>query len=148
MHRVSVRPLLRCSHTVIRNTNYTLFRQNTIQTCSNFTQTKLFERRCYGVPATFALVPDTAVVTKDVKTNNLQTFFTTELGEHFANALVKQFKIKKPSPVQELVIPEIVKGNDTMIAAQTGTGKTLAYLLPILYRMKQDEAKVCILLYL
>ena len=36
------------------------------------------------------------------------------------------------TPVQEKCIPEILKGRDLMGVAQTGTGKTAAYLLPIL----------------
>ena len=36
------------------------------------------------------------------------------------------------TPVQENCIPEILKGNDVLGIAQTGTGKTAAYLLPIL----------------
>ena len=36
------------------------------------------------------------------------------------------------TPVQEKCIPEILRGHDVMGVAQTGTGKTAAYLLPIL----------------
>ena len=36
------------------------------------------------------------------------------------------------TPVQEKCIPEILKGNDVLGVAQTGTGKTAAYLLPVL----------------
>ena len=36
------------------------------------------------------------------------------------------------TPVQEKCIPEILKGRDVLGVAQTGTGKTAAYLLPIL----------------
>ena len=35
------------------------------------------------------------------------------------------------TPIQEKCIPEILKGNDVLGVAQTGTGKTAAYLLPI-----------------
>ena len=37
----------------------------------------------------------------------------------------------KCTPVQEQCIPEILKGNDVLGVAQTGTGKTAAYLLPM-----------------
>eukprot|EP00698_Gefionella_okellyi_P022180 TRINITY_DN7311_c0_g2_i1.p1 TRINITY_DN7311_c0_g2~~TRINITY_DN7311_c0_g2_i1.p1 ORF type:complete len:555 (+),score=144.84 TRINITY_DN7311_c0_g2_i1:2-1666(+) len=48
--------------------------------------------------------------------------------------------ITAPTPVQESVIPAILSGKDVIFAAQTGTGKTLAYLTPIVQRIKDDEA--------
>ena len=39
------------------------------------------------------------------------------------------------TPVQEKCIPEILKGRDVMGVAQTGTGKTAAYLLPVLSKL-------------
>lgn len=39
-----------------------------------------------------------------------------------------------PTPVQESVIPSILKGRDVLATAETGSGKTSAYLLPILER--------------
>lgn len=45
------------------------------------------------------------------------------------------------TPVQELAMPVIWEGNDLIACAQTGTGKTAAYLLPVLNRinLKQNE---------
>ncbi len=40
-----------------------------------------------------------------------------------------------PSPIQQKAIPEILKGKDLMGAAQTGTGKTAGFTLPILQRL-------------
>ena len=37
-----------------------------------------------------------------------------------------------PSPIQEQAIPPILKGRDVMAAAQTGTGKTAGFTLPLL----------------
>ena len=39
---------------------------------------------------------------------------------------------EKPTPIQEEVIPAILNKSDVMAAAQTGTGKTAAFVLPIL----------------
>ena len=39
------------------------------------------------------------------------------------------------TPVQEKCIPEILKGHDVLGVAQTGTGKTAAYLLPVLSKL-------------
>lgn len=44
-----------------------------------------------------------------------------------------------PTPVQEKVIPVILKGKDIIASAQTGTGKTAAYLLPIINNIISEE---------
>ncbi len=43
-----------------------------------------------------------------------------------------------PTPIQHLAIPPILQGKDLMAAAQTGTGKTAAFLLPLLQRMESS----------
>ena len=45
---------------------------------------------------------------------------------------------KEPSPVQKEAIPLILEGNDIIAQAQTGTGKTAAFGIPILNMMKSD----------
>jgi superfamily II DNA/RNA helicase len=42
---------------------------------------------------------------------------------------------EEPTPVQEQVIPLILEGNDIIASAQTGTGKTAAFLLPLLHKL-------------
>ena len=41
-----------------------------------------------------------------------------------------------PTPIQEAVIPLVLEGKDVLGCAQTGTGKTAAFALPILQRLK------------
>ena len=53
--------------------------------------------------------------------------------------LLKQIGIKKPMPVQEQAIPALFAGRDVIARAQTGTGKTLAFLVPMVERL--DAAK-------
>ncbi len=43
------------------------------------------------------------------------------------------------TPVQEKVIPPILEGKDIIASAQTGTGKTAAFLLPIIHRLLQHR---------
>ncbi|GHF02857.1 DEAD/DEAH box helicase [Thalassotalea profundi] len=45
----------------------------------------------------------------------------------------------KPSPIQEQAIPAILAGNDVMAAAQTGTGKTAGFTLPILELLSKGQ---------
>ncbi len=49
---------------------------------------------------------------------------------------------RKPTPVQAEAIPAVLKGRDLMAAAQTGTGKTAGFALPLLQRLTMEGAKV------
>ena len=40
-----------------------------------------------------------------------------------------------PTPIQEQAIPQVLQGHDVMAAAQTGTGKTAGFTLPILQKL-------------
>jgi len=46
-----------------------------------------------------------------------------------------------PTPIQEKAIPLLLKGHDVLGIAQTGTGKTAAYVLPILMQCKYAQGK-------
>jgi superfamily II DNA/RNA helicase len=48
---------------------------------------------------------------------------------------------KTPTPIQEQTIPLILEGNDLIAQAQTGTGKTAAFALPILQLLNEQEPK-------
>ena len=59
-------------------------------------------------------------------------------------ALLKSIQAKgysNPSEIQQEAIPEILKGKDILAGAQTGTGKTAAFALPILHRLQNAESK-------
>ena len=46
-----------------------------------------------------------------------------------------------PTPIQEQAIPPVLAGRDVMGLAQTGTGKTAAFALPILQRLRQGQRR-------
>lgn len=46
-----------------------------------------------------------------------------------------------PTPIQEQAIPQIITGRDCVGLAQTGTGKTAAFVLPIVHRLLSREGK-------
>ena len=58
-------------------------------------------------------------------------FDELELSDNILDALY-DMRFDECTPVQERCIPEILAGHDMLGIAQTGTGKTAAYLLPIL----------------
>jgi len=55
------------------------------------------------------------------------------------NETLEEQGIKIPTPVQLQVIPILLSGKDIVAQAQTGTGKTLAFLLPILERVSGKQ---------
>ncbi len=46
-----------------------------------------------------------------------------------------------PTPIQERVIPQVLRGRDILGIAQTGTGKTAAFALPIIHQVSQKYVK-------
>ncbi|MCD7465710.1 putative ATP-dependent RNA helicase ddx49, partial [Datura stramonium] len=65
------------------------------------------------------------------------TFSDLGLAE-WAVQTCKELGMKKPTPVQYHCIPRILSGQDVLGLAQTGSGKTAAFALPILHRLAED----------
>jgi ATP-dependent RNA helicase RhlE len=66
------------------------------------------------------------------------SFDSLGLSEPLLKAVLEK-GYDKPSPIQEQAIPAIVSGKDVMAAAQTGTGKTAGFTLPLLNRLAGGE---------
>ena len=66
------------------------------------------------------------------------TFQTLGVSEPLLRALVTE-NYTHPTPIQSQAIPAILEGRDVLGLAQTGTGKTAAFGLPLLQRLSQDR---------
>lgn len=69
------------------------------------------------------------------------TFIELGVGEQLA-AQLKLNGIIEPTPVQKAAIPKLLQGADMIAKAQTGTGKTLAFTLPILMKLNPQKDQV------
>ena len=65
-------------------------------------------------------------------------FAALNLNEPIVKAL-EAAGYKTPTPIQAAAIPEILAGHDIMASAQTGTGKTAAFMLPALQKLSQPS---------
>jgi ATP-dependent RNA helicase RhlE len=69
----------------------------------------------------------------------MQSFSELPISQYTKDRLsLAHFSV--PTPVQAAVIPEALQGKDVLATAQTGTGKTLAFLIPATERLLQDRA--------
>src|SRR6185437_6093465 len=67
------------------------------------------------------------------------TFTDLQLPPDLIAALSRQ-QITEPTPVQIAALPVLLAGKDAYLNAETGTGKTLAYLLPLMARIDPTQA--------
>ena len=65
-------------------------------------------------------------------------FSTLGLRDTIVNAL-HEVGYSQPTPIQQQTIPVILRGKNLLAAAQTGTGKTASFVLPILERLADSE---------
>ncbi|MBU2968369.1 DEAD/DEAH box helicase [Pseudoalteromonas sp. C2R02] len=65
-------------------------------------------------------------------------FSTLGINEDLLKAVVAQ-GYKEPTPIQASAIPAVLKGKDVMAGAQTGTGKTAAFALPLLQKILENK---------
>ena len=57
-------------------------------------------------------------------------------------SFVKEQKIKEPTSIQNLVIPDFIKGKSVNVIAKTGSGKTYCFALPVMELLKFSEGDI------
>ena len=72
-------------------------------------------------------------------------FSSLKISEVLVQLLLEN-RITDPTPIQRQVIPVMLAGKDVIAQAQTGTGKTLAFLLPIMQKIVPSEDHVQVLI--
>ncbi|MEB3356872.1 MAG: DEAD/DEAH box helicase [Synechococcales bacterium] len=69
------------------------------------------------------------------------SFQTLGLSTDLLRAVAEQ-GYDTPTPIQQQAIPAILQGRDVLASAQTGTGKTAGFTLPLLHRLGEAEASI------
>ena len=73
-----------------------------------------------------------------INTNETKDFKSLNIEDKYIEKLTANH-ITEPTAVQAQAIPEIAKGTSLLFQSETGTGKTLAYLLPLLQNIEKQE---------
>ena len=71
--------------------------------------------------------------------NSQVTFASLGLAEPILRA-IGEAGYTHPTPIQAQAIPQVLAGGDLLAAAQTGTGKTAGFTLPLLHILSQTHA--------
>ena len=67
-------------------------------------------------------------------------FKELKLNKNILKALAEA-GYEQPTPIQEQSIPSVLEGRDLLGCAQTGTGKTCAFSVPIIQRLDEDAGR-------
>lgn len=80
------------------------------------------------------------VLIEPAKEHEVTAFADLDLNRHILKA-ISAVGFEEPTPVQLEAIPVMLSGRDLIAQAQTGTGKTAAFALPIIQRLKTDTKR-------
>ena len=72
--------------------------------------------------------------------NSINSFADLALAAPLLRA-IEEAGYTQPTPIQAQAIPQVINGGDVLAAAQTGTGKTAGFTLPILHRLINQPSK-------
>ena len=82
---------------------------------------------------------ESRLLKRTLKENLLKTFEELDLIAPVQRALADE-NYETPTPIQAQTVPLALLGRDVLGCAQTGTGKTAAFALPILNRLGQRQS--------
>ena len=88
-----------------------------------------------GIQPTPRTAPEVA------KTKEKVSFATIDVAPWLVASL-SSMEIKRPTGIQRACIPEILKGRDCIGGSRTGTGKTVAFSVPILQKWSEDPCGI------
>jgi ATP-dependent RNA helicase DeaD len=71
----------------------------------------------------------------------LSDFLSLGISKELAD-LLRTYGVAVPTPIQKQAIPFVMKGDDVIAQAQTGTGKTFAFILPIIEKIDREATHV------
>lgn len=77
--------------------------------------------------------------------SNLTKFSEMSLAPHILSSL-EAMQFVEPTPIQSMAIPAALNGKDIIASAQTGTGKTAAFCLPIISKMTHTPDRQALIL--
>jgi len=78
-------------------------------------------------------------------TQNASNFYGLGIAPKLLEALDKM-KFTEPTPIQQKAIPVAIEGLDVIGIAQTGTGKTLAFAIPMIQRIARVQGRGLVIL--
>lgn len=99
------------------------------------TTTSRIKRKSEAKPPTETIMPPTAAPAEKT------TFASIGVAPWLVGALAAM-EIRKPTGIQKASIPEILKGRDCIGGSRTGTGKTVAFAVPILQKWSEDPCGI------
>jgi len=73
------------------------------------------------------------------KTTRVQSFSELQISTYIKGRLTAA-NFVTPTPVQAAALPHAIEGKDVLASAQTGTGKTLAFLIPVIEQLMKEKA--------
>jgi ATP-dependent RNA helicase DDX49/DBP8 len=94
-------------------------------------------REALPVPARVSKAADLPI--QDVKKKS--NFASVDVAPWLVASLASM-EIKRPTGIQAACIPEILKGRDCIGGSRTGTGKTVAFAVPILQKWAEDPCGI------
>ncbi|EDU39674.1 SrmB Superfamily II DNA and RNA helicase [Pyrenophora tritici-repentis] len=86
--------------------------------------------------------PQNVTVTSSTPMVNQKLSFTSLNVAPWLVASLASMEIKRPTGIQASCIPEILKGKDCIGGSRTGTGKTVAFSVPILQKWSEDPSGI------